>query len=572
VPGGSRLVRVSADGRHIAPLTASDPDLHWMEPRWSPDGRRIAAATWRRGGVTSIVVLDTLGNPLQEIAASRSVQGAPSWSPDGRWILFSSDRSGTADVYAASVAADGNAATGRPASSHGIRVGDAPTGLFEPQLSPSGRTVGAIYFRADGYHVGVAPFAAALDAARLREGEPPPAAAPAAGAPIADTGRVRRYTPWSSLRPRFWLPLFESGLGDGYRLGALTSGADLVGRHAYVAQVLVPTDASGVVAVADYQYAGLGMPLLGVTLRQDWEVRARLASGDVRRRTREGILAATVTRPRVRTFASATVGASVQARHFVTLPAELRAALPPAAQRTLSDSTFPRAFVTASWSNAAASAYAISPEIGVTLGATIEQRWARVQGGPSTRTYVAAVTGYRALDLPGFARHVVAARAAGGLADRSATTSLEVGGTSGGTLGVVPGYAIGSGRETFPVRGFPSPSLEGTRAVAASIEYRAPLVIAARGIRLLPLFLDRTSLSLFYDAAAAWCPASATTLCFPEQRDNRWIASTGAELNVTAAVLSWDVPYRFRLGVAHPVTRGVEAPDISWYLAVGLAF
>jgi hypothetical protein len=84
-------------------LTASDLDIHWMEPRWSPDGRHIAAATWRRGGVTSIVVLDTLGNRVREIAASRSVQGAPSWSPDGRWILFSSDRTGTPDVYAARV-------------------------------------------------------------------------------------------------------------------------------------------------------------------------------------------------------------------------------------------------------------------------------------------------------------------------------------------------------------------------------------------------------------------------------------------------------------------------------------
>jgi len=274
----------------------------------------------------------------------------------------------------------------------------------------------------------------------------------------------------------------------------------------------------------------------------------------------------------VRSSTSATVGAALEDRHFMTVPAGLRAALPPAAQRAIADSSFPRVFVTASWSNAYASAYAISPEGGVRLGATIDNRWARLRGGPSTRTYIGTAVGYHALDLPGFSRHVLAARVAGGLTDRNTTTSLEVGGTSGGTLGVLPGSAVGTGRETFPVRGFASASLECTRAVAASVEYRAPLVIAARGLRLLPLFLDRTSLSLFYDAGAAWCPASLGALCFPARRDDRWIASTGAELNVSAAVLSWDLPSRFRLGAAHPVTRGVDAPDVSWYLAIGLAF
>ena len=45
-----------------------------------------------------------------------------------------------------------------------------------------------------------------------------------------------------------------------------------------------------------------------------------------------------------------------------------------------------------------------------------------------------------------------------------------------------------------------------------------------------------------------------------------------AEINLVAAVLSWDVPYRFRFGVAHPVTRAVDAPAVSSYFAVGLAF
>jgi hypothetical protein len=561
VPGGSRLVRVTADGRTTVPLTSGGPDLQWTEPRWSPNGQLIAAATWRRGGVTAVVVLDTLGRPIQEMSPARAVQGAPSWSPDGAWVLFSSDRSGTPDLYAARhwPQAD-SASAAEDTRGDAIRISDAPTGLFEPQLSPDGHTLAAIFFRADGYHVGVAPFDSALSAASAgradREGH---AAAPGRD-PVSDTGRITRYSPWSALRPRYWLPLFEAGLGSGHRLGGLTSGEDLVGRHAYGAQLLVPTDASGLVGAFDYRYAGLGQPVLGATFFQDWQLR-----GDKRRRTQSGTLSATFSRPRYRTFAALTVGGGVQARHFVALPS-------PAPSLVPADSTYPRAFVSGTWGNTYRSAYAISPEGGVTLTGSVEQRWGRGISAAPTRTYIGAATGYKSLDLPGFARHVVALRVAGGLADREATTALEVGGTSGGTLTILPGYAVGTGRYTFPVRGFSAASLEGSRAVATSLEYRAPLLIPARGLGLLPLFLDRTSVSFFYDAAAAWCPTSLPSLCFPAGNDHRWIASVGGEVNVSAAVLSWDAPYRLRLGLAHPVTRPVEAPSVSLYFAIGLAF
>ncbi|MDQ3950019.1 MAG: hypothetical protein M3282_06715, partial [Gemmatimonadota bacterium] len=307
VPGGSRLVRVAADGRVTAALTPGGPDVQWMEPRWSPDGRLIAAASWRRGGITAVVILDTLGNRIQEISPARAVQGAPSWSPDGAWILFSSDRSGTPDIYAARVAQnrEGASAGGEARAVDGIRIGDAPTGLFEPQLSPDGRAIAAIFFRADGYHVGIAPFEAALSAAQTRGGDTATrvaAANPGLGPPITDTGRIQRYSPWASLRPRYWLPLFEAGLGNGYRLGGMTSATDLVGRHAYGAQLLVPTDGSGLVGAFDYGYSGLGQPVLGATFVQDWQVRARLAGGDVRRRTQSAVVSATVARPRYRTF------------------------------------------------------------------------------------------------------------------------------------------------------------------------------------------------------------------------------------------------------------------------------
>jgi hypothetical protein len=571
VPGGTRLVRVSADGRVVRPLTDGGPDVHYMDPRWSPDGRRIAAAQWRRGGRTAIVVLDADGRLLNEVAPARAVQGAPSWSPDGRLVLFSSDRSGTPDIYGVNVGSGvalSTGTTGLPSAA--FRISDAPTGLFEPQLSADGRSLAAVLFRSDGYRVGTAPFDASQAESTRHVAAPSEIAVllPA----VRDSGRIASYSPWSSLLPRYWLPLFESGLGEGYRLGGMTSGRDVVGRHAYAGTLLVPTDSRGVVGSLSYRYAGLGQPLLDATVIQDWELRARLAGGDIRRRTQHAVVSATVSRPRYRTFSSFTVGAGVQRRHFAVDPPEFRDGLSPAVQNALTDSTYPRAFVSASWANTYRTAYSISPEEGITLEGSVDQRWGRGVSGTASRTYVGAAAGYKSLDLPGFARHVVALRVAGGLSDRNSATTLEVGGTSGGTLAILPGYAIGTGRQLFPVRGFAAGSLEGSRAVSASIEYRAPLVIPARGLGLLPFFLDRTALSFFYDAGAAWCPVSQGALCYPAQRDRRWISSVGGEMNLTAAVLSWDVPYRFRIGLAHPVTLAVEASSLSSYFAVGLAF
>jgi hypothetical protein len=577
VPGGARLVRVSADGRTVTPLTEGGADLQYMEPRWSPDGSLIAAATWRRGGISAIVVLDTLGRTLAEISPARAVQGAPSWSPDGRSILFSSDRGGTPDIYVASVPADVSAhratAWTQTQVAPPIRLSDAPTGLFEPQLSPDGKTIGAVFFRADGYRVGAAPFRSAdvaADSGGL--GIVRVAGAPSLGPVTRDTSGISSYSPWASLRPRYWLPLVEESLGRGYRLGGMTSGQDLVGRHAYAGTLLVPTDNTGIVGTFDYRYAGLGQPVVGATLIQDWDVRARASDGEIRRRTQHAIVSATFARPRYRTSSSLTVGAGVQRRHFAVVPAELRPNLPAELQAALRDSTYPRAFLSGSWGNAYRTAYGISPEDGLTLNGSIDQRWGRGASASASRTYIGAVTGYKSLDLPGFARHVLALRVAGGLADRNATTTLEVGGVSGGVLSVLPGYAIGSGREQFPVRGFGAASLEGTRAAAGSLEYRLPLLIPGRGFRLLPFFLDRTSLSFFYDAAAAWCTTLDVASCYPVRRENRWLGAAGAELNVNAAILSWDVPSRFRFGVAHPVTDPVGAPPLTSYFTVGLSF
>ncbi|MFL5574804.1 MAG: hypothetical protein ACJ79S_02390, partial [Gemmatimonadaceae bacterium] len=407
---------------------------------------------------------------------------------------------------------------------------------------------------------------------------------PAASAPLPaflpaprDSSPARRYSPWRQLVPRYWLPLV-AGTDDGrLALGAYTSGSDVVGRHSYGAQVTAPPGDPGEVdASLGWRYAGLGQPLLDVAVGQFWEhdpvfvSRGAQEVGTLTHRTREALVAATFVRPRMRTYASLSVGAGYEMRDYATEPAPLIQRL---ATFYRSQPRYPSLFASAGWSNARRPALGISPEDGVSLTASARERWRTGAGDAGRgRTMIGVARGYKSLDLPGYAHHVLALRLAGGAATGT-DDDLELGGTSGSAEELLPGLTIGTGQRTFGVRGFPAAALTGRRAAGGTVEYRAPLTLPARGLGLFPVFLARTSLSAFAEGASAWCPASVAASCATPDGARRAIASAGAELDVDAA-LQYDVPYRFRFGVAAPIAgrsyfgKGSAAA----YVTLGLAF
>jgi WD40-like Beta Propeller Repeat len=570
MPDATRLVTLSWDGTEITPLTGGSPDEQWTEPRWSPDGTHIAAALWLRGGTSEIVVIDTTGRIVQRIAPAHAIQAAPSWSPDGTRIYFTSDRSGVTNVYSAPFA---------PGDTGGVQVvTSASTGIFYPSISPDGRWLAGSVVLGDGYHVGIAPVnrLAPAPAPPL-----PPNAEPEPAAPVDSvTTPATAYSPWESLWPRYWMPLEEPSLAGGARLGAYTSGADIVGRHTYEAQVFVPTDRTGLTGAFDYTYAGLGMPLLGVSGSQDWENFAAIRDdrrriiGTLRKRTRIISAGPTWTRPRYRTYGVFSLLAALEMRDYAPDPAPLIARIDSSYRRT---TYYPTLIASGAWSNTQQPIDAISPEDGVSGAFTLRERFTSGDAARNTTSLVATASAYKSLDFAGFAHHVVAAYGAAGFEDDRATEYLEIGGVSGSTLSLAPGVVVGEGRRTFPIRGFQPATLIGTRALAGSFEYRLPLALADRGFGLLPFFLGRSSLSAFYDIGTAWCAGVLPNgaVCRDPQLANRYVlSSAGAELNVTAAVLDWDTPYRFRAGVAFP-WRGralVGAQQAVPYVSLGFSF
>jgi hypothetical protein len=569
--GGGTTVPVvmDGDGGAIRELVPASPDVHWTRPRWSPDGTRIAIARWRTGALYDVVILDAAtGSVVREVTSDRAVDSSPSWSPDGRYVVFSSDRSGISNLYAY----DTSAGTLR-------RVTNVLTGAFEPDVSPDGRWIALTLYRADGYHLARMPF----DPARWTEAPPlrpeyrQAGAAPEAGQRAA-AGGTRRYSPVPSLLPTAWTPIITRDHKElGIALGGAVGGQDVVGRHSYAAAVQVHPRELRTDVSASYLFAGLGVPVIGASAAQDWDVAAAApAVGPdgvpVRQvlleRERRGSLVATFPRPRARSYSWLSVGAGASKREYTLngsegphVPAEVGGA------------------ATLGYSTSRGYAYSVSPENGFVAAGSLEgRRYLDAEDG--TPGYVRA-TGRAQQYLPfrawGYSRHVVALRVAGG-ADRGSLTPGYTLGGEGGGVGAFPlSTFVSLGNDVdLPVRGYAERAQFGDRAAAASAEWRFPVALVERGHRLLPLYLDRVWGALFLDAGRTWCSEDCLTRYTEPGTvvSTPTLASVGAELGVNLG-LTFLPPVPFRLGVGaplRPATAGERTPRPRAYFGVGLAF
>jgi hypothetical protein len=574
LPGAARLVRVDVHAGVrgspvLAPITDATPDTLWSDPRWSHDGARIVATRWLHGGLSDIVVLDAAGRVVTSFGRSRSVNGEPSWARGDSAVYFTSDRSGRAALYRASVS------TGAV-----VRVADSQTGLVESEESPDGSQLATTIIRGDGYHVAVMPVGALTAVADAGS-----VLSPSRNDPIvASAAPSKTYSPWASLRPYYWLPGIDQTDDGRTSYGFITTGTDALYRHAYTVDATYEPRRHEPSAALSYQYAGLGNPVLGVTGQEIWDhyqiqetsqqnPATNQVIGTLDRRRYLADIAFTFLRPRVRTNAYLTLGGEMEWRDYRTDPAPLMDSLDASFRQAY---TYPSLYLMAGWSNVRQPVLAISGEDGIALNATLRERW-RTDNAADTRStsVVGSGSAYKSLDFAGFAHHVIALRGAAGWEDEHATNEFDAGGVPGSSLSIAPGVNVGDAPRTFPVRGFPGGAQQGIRALAGSMEYRAPIALPDAGYKMLPLFLQRVSASLFGDAGTSWCPAGAagSPICPLAGTPRIWMGSVGAELNVDAA-LEYDTPYRFRLGVATPVAgrQYFGRSNVAWYVTAGLSF
>ncbi len=561
-PVGRALVRVRPDGSSMRVIAAASPDTQWAEPKWSRHGNRLAATRWTRGGFTEIVVLDTIGHVLRSLVRDHASNSEAEWALNDAAIVYASDRTGVSELYAVGT-------RGLPGDIS-LRLTNSTTGVYWPSISPDEKSIAAVRWESDGFHVGIAPLARALvgptgGAVRMAKADtmPAPPLAPSSSA------RAHDYSPWHSLLPRYWLPLVgQNDFGD-YTAGAYTSGNDIVGRHAYAADVLIDFVHSQHTGEITYRYAGFGQPVIQADARQYWDDYRAVDSaggfvGALFRRTRDLDLGMTISRPRVRTNAYLSIYGTLEQREYTTDPAALVNMIVglenPSRRYWIASSS-------AGWTNIQQPTLSISPEDGVSISATGRLKWLEGSGAMASKNISAQVAAYKSLDVGAWAHHVVALRAAGGASDGTEQNEFDLGGTSGADISALPIISLGS-RRAFGVRGFPVGVESGTHIVAGSIEYRLPFTRPEHGFGLWPVFLDRTSLSAFADAGSSSGGRSVRGTL-----GDHWIASAGAELGITLAV-PYDVPYVLRIGVAAPVVNHsrLAVPAASMYVRLGFSF
>ena len=139
-----------------------------------------------------------------------------------------------------------------------------------------------------------------------------------------------------------------------------------------------------------------------------------------------------------------------------------------------------------------------------------------------------------------------------------------IGGESGDPITFAGGSAVGSGRRTFPMRGYQSTG-PFTRAFVGMTELRVPIVLAGKSVGRLPLLLDKLATHLFWEVGGGWSGATD-----PERTD---LMDVGAEV-VTDLGIGAGLPLRTRVGAAVALKGGLGSSrgDVRFYLALGQSF
>ncbi|PYO64270.1 MAG: hypothetical protein DMD70_01810 [Gemmatimonadetes bacterium] len=522
--GGGRLVAITlgpASGRPTVPAPARPHGTVWEDVAPSPDGRRVAGSRsvdgrwalvrWPADSPDAAAVLLETGGSLADVV----------WTSGGE-LWFVADPTGVPQVYRWSDSGGAQPLTNEPLGAR------APAPLADGTLLYAA-------LRARGWELRRAP--ALEGGTRVTFAEPLPFdSAPAV--PQRETG----YTMWPSLRPHFWIPVFQNEGPTGRFGGALTAGADAVGRFAYVADLFVsrePFRAGGDFVLAS---SVLGNPTLDLAAWASWSDLGPPPSAPtvtLSELDHYAALGASFVTRRWRSLASLRVAAEVERTRYAAIPdTSLAAVCPGCVTQNLVGGS-----ATVTLSRLVTGALSISPENGVAWSATYRRREEQGSARWSNELRSRLAVYARVPGLGGFAHHVVALRLLVGATNGPLGTLFRVGGVAPQGVNVFFAPTLSATR-AFPIRGYPSGELRGQRAAAGSVEYRVPLALVGRAVGHLPVGVDKVWLNLFADAGDAWAPGASPRLTR--------LRSAGLELAGRMTV-SYDFPLSVRLGVAQPL-------------------
>ncbi len=499
----------------------------FLDPRWSWDGGHIAVTVKNSSGESGVKIMDNEGHSFTTIIFNDHLNLFPSWSKDDRYVLFSSDMSGIANLYAYSITEGAL-----------YQVTNVIGGAYEAQVSPDNKTIALTEYDGSGFNIYTMPFSPAT----FMKVNPAREFTVEQINPYKRLGiKETRYSLFSTLLPTWWLPTI-SVASDAYSFGVYTAGSDLLDHNNYTVQVGYTAYPSSqwrpgfsvtydnTSYPPDIGIAGSIIPSISATYKDP-------ASGTTHSYIQQDSNAAlSVTYPinHVRYRQAVGIGYNYTYKESLTqLPAYVTN---PPFTGVLSGFTANYSIDTTSFFNTS-----ISSEDGLYFNTYFERDLSFLGSDRDISRSYSTIKGY----IPGFGvNHVIYLKGIYGfVAGASKNDSMF-------SIGGIQPFYGNPDYMSVPVRGYPTGAITGTQVYEATLEYRYPAGIIDRGISTLPFYLDKISLFPFVDSAS---------------NTHRSLTSTGIELNLDTYI-GYLFPFRFTIGYAYAYNI---YPASSFYFLIG---
>ena len=129
------LWRANPDGSK--PVQLTEPPMHVLQPRWSPDGSKILFMAYAPGGPFRSYIVSSMGGTPRLLLPEEEngAEDDPNWSPDGRKIAFSNKQSVKSVQPGAIRILD--------LAGHQVSALPGSEGFWNPRWSPNGRLIAA---------------------------------------------------------------------------------------------------------------------------------------------------------------------------------------------------------------------------------------------------------------------------------------------------------------------------------------------------------------------------------------------------------------------------------------------
>jgi hypothetical protein len=535
---GNRLAVVAMDGSSVRYLSnAEDPRL-FSNPRWSPDGRKIAVAVKEPTGRFLIEILSPDGNLLSTLPDFGALNTSPAWSRDNDLLFYTSDRSGISNIYAY-----------RLSSNELLQVTNVLGGAFSPQPTPDGESLLFTSYGVDGFALARMPLRPESWQPIILKSESSPSV-PAPPPTAMALPAATPYSPWNDLRPRYWLPW--AGVDEqGTQLGLLTSGSDALDRHSWTATASYGIESQRPAYSLLYRYDGFfpTVQLLAADQTIPYSDFYQAASGQSEtyweRRRSFGL---DLIFPSGGLWSRHEFSTGLRYENFSAT------ARPPAGFTEPEEGVLSGLRLAYSYSNSVRPAKAISPEAGRALTLATQFSATPLGSDYSQRKYTLDWHEYTL--LPWKKHQVLATRLFGGLAqgDLLAQRAFQLGGDNPGDL------LQGLDGEYLSLRGYPVNTFRGQRVLLLSTEYRFPLLEIEEGVGNGPLYLRRLHGAFFAEGADAYDHGGVTV--------NDIHTAIGGEVRCDLD-LGYRLPLTLRLVLAKGLDQGGEEQG---YLSLWLRF